>query len=124
MLGQLKSKTHDQMLTHLGLRCPSSNHSKIDNARSGSKYSESESRGEDVFAEFWRATILMLLLAAINSEGRQVLDSQNYQADRNFDAILASLERTHSIKLTNPACAFAFIWRSIVIHDMVNRQEV
>jgi hypothetical protein len=46
-----------------------------------------------VFVEFWKVTILMLLLAAINSEGHQVLDYKEYQADRNFDAIPVSLEQ-------------------------------
>jgi hypothetical protein len=97
MLSQLKSKTLDQMLACLGLKRPSSNHSQINNARSGSKYSKSEPGGEDVFVEFRRATIMMSLLAAINSEGHQVLDSENYQTNRNFDAIPASLEQTQPV---------------------------
>jgi hypothetical protein len=92
MFSQLKSKTLDQMLGRLGLKRPSPNRCEIDNAMSGSKDSESKLKGEDVFVEFQRATILMSLLAAINSEGRQVLDSEKYQADHNFDTILASLE--------------------------------
>jgi hypothetical protein len=94
MFSQLKSKTLDQMLGHLGLKRPSPNRCEIDNAMSGSKVSESKLEGEDVFAEFQRAMILMSLLATINSEGRQVLDSEKYQADHNFDTILASLEWT------------------------------
>jgi hypothetical protein len=116
MLSQLKSKTLDQMLARLGLKRPSSNHSQIDNARSGSKYSESESGGEDVFAEFRRATILMSLLAAINSEGRQVLDPENYQADRNFDAIPASLERTQPVhRLVSTALSMLLVRNNEVV---------
>jgi hypothetical protein len=42
---------------------------------------------DNVFAEFHRVTVILSLLAAINSDGRQVLDSKPYEADDNFDAM-------------------------------------
>jgi hypothetical protein len=82
------------MLEHLGLIHPSLNHSQINHA---SKDPKSESGGEDVFAEFWRVTILMSLLAAISSKGHQVLDYKEYQADRNFDAIPVLLQQMQPV---------------------------
>jgi hypothetical protein len=42
---------------------------------------------DNVFAEFRRVTVILSLLAAINSDSRQVLDSKPYEADDNFDAM-------------------------------------
>jgi hypothetical protein len=113
MLGQLKSKALDQMLARLGLIRPSPSRSQTDHA---TEHPESESGGEDVFAEFRRATILMSLLAAINSEGRQVLDYEEYQTDRNFDAIPASLERTQSVdRLVSTALSMLLVRNTEVV---------
>jgi hypothetical protein len=56
--------------------------------------SEPVAHNLDVFAEFRQVTVMLSLLAAINSDGRQVLDSKPYEADHNFDAMPASLDRT------------------------------
>jgi hypothetical protein len=55
---------------------------------------QSEPVADNVFAEFRQVTVILSLLAAINSDGRQVLDSKPYEADQNFDAMLVSLDRT------------------------------
>jgi hypothetical protein len=55
---------------------------------------QSEPVANNVFAEFHQVTVILSLLAAINSDGRQVLDSKPYEANQNFDAMLTSLDRT------------------------------
>jgi hypothetical protein len=48
---------------------------------------------DNVFTEFHQVTVILSLLAAINSDGRQVLDSKPYEADQNFDTMPALLDR-------------------------------
>jgi hypothetical protein len=88
---QLKSK----IVQALGLgRNPSQSQIGVDHASHASQSSEPVKENASVFAEFRQVTVMLSLLAAINSGGRQVLDSKPYEADRNFDAMPASLERT------------------------------
>ena len=42
---------------------------------------------DNVFVEFHRVTVILSLLATINSDGQQVLDSKLYEADDDFDTM-------------------------------------
>jgi hypothetical protein len=55
---------------------------------------QSEPVADNVFVEFCQVTVILSLLAAINSNGRQVLDSKPYEANQNFDAMPVSLDWT------------------------------
>lgn len=112
------SKILEKVRVKLQLKSP--NKGEIDCAGSSSEQRGGKPPGsgevEDVFAEFRRVTLLMSVLAAINSDGRQVLDSAEYQAHHTFDGIPGSLERTQSVhRLVTTALAILLVRNNEVV---------
>jgi hypothetical protein len=64
--------------------CAHSNYKECGGCTELSKFVE-----ENTFMEFHRVTMMLSILAAINSRGRKLLDLKEYEADPNFNNIPA-----------------------------------